>query len=174
MMIDHGKMRVLLLENIHPEAVSRLESEGYLVETVRGALDEAELIERIPGVTPARHPLQDARSPPRSCSAADSLAAIGAFCIGTDQIDLAAAAGAGIAVFNAPFSNTRSVVELAIAEIIAMTRRLTEKNALMHAGVWDKAADGSHEVRGRTLGIVGYGNIGTQLSVLAENLGMHV
>ncbi len=77
-------------------------------------------------------------------------------------------------MFNAPFSNTRSVVELAIAEIIAMTRRLTEKNALMHDGVWDKSADGAHEVRGRTLGIVGYGNIGTQLSVLAENLGMQV
>jgi D-3-phosphoglycerate dehydrogenase len=110
----------------------------------------------------------------RVLEAADSLVAVGAFCIGTDQIDLAAASQAGIAVFNAPFSNTRSVVELALAEIIAMTRRLTEKNAAMHNGVWDKAADGSHEVRGRRLGIVGYGNIGTQLSVLAENLGMHV
>jgi D-3-phosphoglycerate dehydrogenase len=99
---------------------------------------------------------------------------IGAFCIGTNQIDLAAASDRGVAVFNAPFSNTRSVVELAIAEIISMTRRLTEKNALMHAGVWDKSADGAHEVRGRTLGIIGYGNIGTQLSVLAENLGMRV
>jgi D-3-phosphoglycerate dehydrogenase len=107
-------------------------------------------------------------------AAAPDLLAIGAFCIGTDQIDLPAASAAGIAVFNAPFSNTRSVVELALAEIIAMTRRLTEKNAGMHAGVWDKAAEGSHEVRGRTLGIVGYGNIGTQLSVLAENLGMSV
>ena len=100
--------------------------------------------------------------------------AVGAFCIGTDQVDLAAAAAAGVPVFNAPFSNTRSVVELAVAEIIALTRRLTEKNAAMHAGVWDKAAEGSHEVRGRNLGIVGYGNIGTQLSVLAENLGMRV
>ena len=106
--------------------------------------------------------------------AAPHLIAIGAFCIGTNQIDLVAASERGVAVFNAPFSNTRSVVELAISEIIALTRRLTEKNASMHQGVWDKSAVGAHEVRGRTLGIVGYGNIGTQLSVLAENLGMKV
>jgi D-3-phosphoglycerate dehydrogenase len=107
-------------------------------------------------------------------AALPDLVSVGAFCIGTNQIDLAAASARGVTVFNAPFSNTRSVVELAIAEIISMTRRLTEKNALMHDGVWDKSADGAHEVRGRTLGIVGYGNIGTQLSVLAENLGMRV
>ena len=172
-MIDQAKVRVLLLENIHADAVSRLESEGYQVESVAGALDETELIERIEGVQ-----LLGIRSKTqvtgKVIDAADSLIAVGAFCIGTDQIDLGAASRAGVAVFNAPFSNTRSVVELALAEIIAMTRRLTEKNAAMHAGVWDKAADGSHEVRGRRLGIVGYGNIGTQLSVLAENLGMHV
>src|SRR6202042_102821 len=98
------------------------------------------------------------------------LVAVGAFCIGTNQINLAAAAQRGVAVFNAPFSNTRSVVELAIAEIIALTRRLTDKNAAMHAGTWDKSASGAHEVRGRRLGIVGYGNIGIQLSVIAENL----
>jgi D-3-phosphoglycerate dehydrogenase / 2-oxoglutarate reductase len=168
-----GKVRVLLLENIHPDAVTRLESEGYLVECQSGALDEDELIERVDGVQ-----LLGIRSKTkvtaRVLEAAPHLAAIGAFCIGTDQIDLAAASRAGVAVFNAPFSNTRSVVELALAEIIAMTRRLTEKNAAMHNGVWDKAADGSHEVRGRSLGIVGYGNIGTQLSVLAEALGMRV
>jgi D-3-phosphoglycerate dehydrogenase / 2-oxoglutarate reductase len=172
-MIDQAKVRVLLLENIHPDAVSRLESEGFHVESVSTALDEAELIERVEGV----HLLgirSKTRVTAKVLAAADRLVAIGAFCIGTDQIDLAAASQAGIAVFNAPFSNTRSVVELALAEIIAMTRRLTEKNAKMHEGVWDKAADGSHEVRGRHLGIVGYGNIGTQLSVLAENLGMHV
>ncbi len=172
-MIDQAKVRVLLLESIHPDAVSRLEAEGYQVESVRNALDEIELAERIQGVQ-----LLGIRSKTRVTAkvleAADSLVAIGAFCIGTDQIDLAGASQAGIAVFNAPFSNTRSVVELALAEIIAMTRRLTEKNELMHQGVWDKAANGSHEVRGRRLGIVGYGNIGTQLSVLAENLGMHV
>jgi D-3-phosphoglycerate dehydrogenase / 2-oxoglutarate reductase len=172
-MTGDGKIRALLLENIHPEAVTRLESEGFLVETTRGGLDEDELIERIAGVT-----LLGIRSKTqvsaRVLRAADRLASIGAFCIGTDQIDLAAAAGEGIAVFNAPFSNTRSVVELAVSEIIALTRRLTEKNSAMHAGVWNKDADGAHEVRGRTLGIVGYGNIGTQLSVLAENLGMQV
>ncbi|MCO8272701.1 phosphoglycerate dehydrogenase [Actinoplanes sp. TRM 88003] len=166
-------MRVLLLESIHPDAVSRLESAGYEVESVRNALDESELIERIRGV----HLLgirSKTKVTAKALEAADSLLAIGAFCIGTDQIDLTAASANGIAVFNAPFSNTRSVVELAIAEIISMTRRLTEKNALMHAGVWDKSADGAHEIRGRRLGIIGYGNIGTQLSVLAENLGMYV
>jgi D-3-phosphoglycerate dehydrogenase len=172
-MAHDGKTRVLLLENIHHEAVTRLESEGFVVETVGGALDEGELIDRLPGV----HLLgirSKTQVTARALRAADRLAAIGAFCIGTDQIDLAVAAGSGVAVFNAPFSNTRSVVELALAEIISLTRRLTEKNAAMHAGVWNKDADGSHEVRGRTLGIVGYGNIGTQLSVLAENLGMRV
>jgi D-3-phosphoglycerate dehydrogenase len=167
------EVRVLLLEGIHPDAVSRLKSEGYEVDAVGRALDEDELTERLRGVH-----LLGIRSKTQvsaaALAAAPDLRAIGAFCIGTDQIDLDAAAAGGVAVFNAPFSNTRSVVELAIAEIIAMTRRLTEKNAKMHEGVWDKAADGSHEVRGRNLGIVGYGNIGTQLSVLAENLGMRV
>ena len=173
MMIDQAKVRVLLLESIHRDAVSRLEAEGYSVESVRNALDESELLERIPGV----HLLgirSKTKVTAKVLEAADSLVAVGAFCIGTDQIDLGAASHTGVAVFNAPFSNTRSVVELALAEIIALTRRLTEKNAGMHAGVWDKAAEGSHEVRGRALGIVGYGNIGTQLSVLAENLGMTV
>jgi D-3-phosphoglycerate dehydrogenase len=173
MMTDQATVRVLLLESIHRDAVSRLEAEGFHVESVRNALDEAELIERIPGVH-----LLGVRSKSevtaRVLETADSLVAVGAFCIGTDQIDLAAAAGRGVAVFNAPFSNTRSVVELAIAEIIMMTRRLTEKNALLHNGVWDKSAVGAHEIRGRRLGIIGYGNIGTQLSVLAENLGMRV
>ncbi|GIM96972.1 phosphoglycerate dehydrogenase [Paractinoplanes toevensis] len=172
-MIDQAKVRVLLLESIHRDAVTRLEAEGYSVESVRNALDEAELIERIQGV----HLLgirSKTQVTAKVLEAADSLVAVGAFCIGTDQIDLHAASAAGVAVFNAPFSNTRSVVELAIGEIIAMTRRLTEKNTLMHQGVWDKSADGAHEIRGRRLGIIGYGNIGTQLSVLAENLGMHV
>ncbi|GGJ86994.1 D-3-phosphoglycerate dehydrogenase [Pilimelia anulata] len=172
-MIDDGKVRVLLLESIHTEAVARLEAEGYLVESLRNALDEAELIERIAGV----HLLgvrSKTRVSARALAAAPQLVAVGAFCIGTDQIDLAEASRAGVAVFNAPFSNTRSVVELALAEIIVLTRRLTEKNAAMHAGVWDKAADGSHEIRGRALGIVGYGNIGAQLSVLAESVGMRV
>jgi D-3-phosphoglycerate dehydrogenase len=165
--------RALLLEGIHPDAVSRLEADGYQVEALGRALDEEELIARIGGVD-----LLGVRSKTkvgaRAIAAGTRLQAIGAFCIGTDGIDLAAAAAAGVAVFNAPYSNTRSVVELAVAEIIALTRRLTEKNSGMHNGVWDKAAEGSHEVRSRSLGIVGYGNIGTQLSVLAENLGMRV
>jgi D-3-phosphoglycerate dehydrogenase len=172
-MIDQPKVRVLLLESIHPDAVTRLETEGFEVESLRNALDETELIERIEGV----HLLgirSKTKVTAKVIESAESLVAVGAFCIGTDQIDLGATSAAGVAVFNAPFSNTRSVVELAIAEIIAMTRRLTEKNTLMHSGVWDKSADGAHEIRGRRLGIVGYGNIGTQLSVLAENLGMHV
>jgi D-3-phosphoglycerate dehydrogenase len=166
-------VRVLLLEQIHTDAEEILRSSGFEVESVARALDEGELVERIGGVSllGIRSKTQVTR---RVLEAADQLVAIGAFCIGTNQIDLGGASERGVTVFNAPFSNTRSVVELAISEIIAMTRRLTEKNALMHAGVWDKSADGAHEVRGRTLGIVGYGNIGTQLSVLAENLGMKV
>jgi D-3-phosphoglycerate dehydrogenase len=166
-------LRALLLEQIHPDGVEILTSAGYDVTTVDRAMDEDELVAALPGVH-----LLGIRSKTnvtaRVLESAPDLVAVGAFCIGTNQIDLAAAAERGVAVFNAPFSNTRSVVELAIAEIISLTRRLTEKNEGMHAGVWDKSADGSHEVRGRTLGIVGYGNIGTQLSVLAENLGMRV
>jgi D-3-phosphoglycerate dehydrogenase / 2-oxoglutarate reductase len=165
--------RVLLLEQIHPEAEQLLTEAGFHVRALDRALDEDDLIAEIAGVS-----LLGIRSKTnvsaRVLEAADELVAIGAFCIGTNQIDLVAASEHGVTVFNAPFSNTRSVVELAIAEIISMTRRLTDKNSLMHRGVWDKSADGAHEVRGRTLGIVGYGNIGTQLSVLAENLGMRV
>ena len=150
-----------------------LSAAGVDVELFDAALDEAGLVRRLPGVA-----LLGIRSKTevteRALDAADRLLSVGAFCIGTNQIDLAAASARGIAVFNAPFSNTRSVVELALAEIIALTRDLTGKNTRMHAGVWDKSAEGSHELRGRRLGIVGYGNIGTQLSVLAENLGMTV
>ncbi|MCW2542107.1 MAG: putative 2-hydroxyacid dehydrogenase [Frankiales bacterium] len=166
-------VRVLLLEQIHPDAIARLQSCGYDVTALDRALDEDELIEAIADVQ-----LLGIRSKTqvteRVIAAAPNLISIGAFCIGTNQIDLLAATTHGVTVFNAPFSNTRSVVELAISELIALTRGLTGKNASMHAGVWDKSADGAHEVRGRTLGIVGYGNIGTQLSVLAENLGMRV
>jgi D-3-phosphoglycerate dehydrogenase len=167
------QIRILLLENIHPDATARLVKDGYQVETRAKALDSDELIAAIGGV----HVLgirSGTHVTERVLASAPDLLAVGAFCIGTNQIDLAAASRRGIAVFNAPFSNTRSVVELALAEIIAMTRRLTDKNAQMHAGVWDKSAAGSHEVRGRRLGIVGFGNIGGQLSVLAENLGMSV
>jgi D-3-phosphoglycerate dehydrogenase len=166
-------LKALLLENIHPQGREILESTGFEVVTRSGALDEAELAAALDGVH-----LLGIRSKTQVTAevleSAGDLLAIGAYCIGTNQIDVRTAAGRGIAVFNAPFSNTRSVVELAISEIIALTRRLTEFDKQMHAGVWNKSAAGAHEVRGRTLGIVGYGNIGTQLSVLAENLGMSV
>src|SRR6478672_748948 len=165
--------RALLLENIHPDARARLAKDGCQVDTLPRALAEEELVSAVDGVQ-----LLGIRSgthvTERVLDAAPGLLAIGAFCIGVNQIDVAAAARRGVAVFNAPFSNTRSVVELALAEIIALTRRLTDKNRQMHAGEWDKSAAGSHEVRGRRLGIVGYGNIGGQLSVLAEALGMTV
>jgi D-3-phosphoglycerate dehydrogenase len=165
--------RALLLETVHPDAVGIFESDGIVVETVDRALDPAELVSRLAGVD-----LLGIRSKTdvtgEVLEAAPDLLAIGAFCIGTNQIDLSAASARGVAVFNAPFSNTRSVVELALAEIIALTRRLTQKNSDLHAGVWDKSASGAHEVRGRRVGIVGYGNIGAQLSVLAEALGMSV
>jgi len=163
----------LLLESIHPDAETALRASGCAVTTLDRALDEDELIERLDGV----HVLgvrSKTNVTERVFEATPDLLAVGAFCIGTNQIDLHAASARGVAAFNAPFSNTRSVVELALAEIIALTRRLTEKDRAMHDGVWDKSAEGLHEVRGRRLGIVGYGNIGTQLSVLAENLGMSV
>jgi D-3-phosphoglycerate dehydrogenase len=171
--VTQPPVRALLLEAIHPDAEASLIEAGFEVTTVGHALDEDELVEAVGDVA-----LLGLRSKThltaRVLDAAPRLVAVGAFCIGTNQIDLAAASEHGVTVFNAPYSNTRSVVELALAEVISMTRRLTEKNAKMHDGVWDKSAAGSHEVRGRTLGIIGYGNIGTQLSVLAENLGMRV
>ena len=169
---DHD-IRVLLLENIHADGAEFLRAQGYQVETRTGALGEDELIEAVQGVH-----LLGIRSTTyvteRVLEQAPDLLSIGAFCIGTNQIDLKAAAARGVAVFNAPYSNTRSVVELAIGEIISLARRLNEKTNDMHAGVWNKSAQGSHEIRGRKLGIVGYGNIGSQLSVIAEALGMQV
>ena len=166
-------MKVLLLENIHPVAVEILESRGFEVELRTGSLSEDELVTALPGV----HLLgirSNTHITERVLDAATDLLAVGCFCIGTNQVDLVAAAQRGIALFNAPYSNKRSVVELVIAEIISLARRLPEKTQKMHDGVWDKSAKGSHEVRGRTLGIVGYGNIGTQLSNLAEALGLRV
>jgi D-3-phosphoglycerate dehydrogenase / 2-oxoglutarate reductase len=171
--LPQGFLRALLLENIHADAVSLLAETGAHVERLNHALDERELAQRLAGV----HLLGIRSKTDVSAAvldAASELLAVGAFCIGTNQIDLTAASERGIAVFNAPFSNTRSVVELALAEIIALTRRLTQKSTDMHAGIWDKSAAGAHEIRGRRLGIVGYGNIGAQLSVLAESLGMSV
>jgi D-3-phosphoglycerate dehydrogenase len=168
-----GRARALLLENIHPDAEAALSAAGFSVETLPRALGEDELCERV-----AEIEMLGIRSrtqiTERVLASAPNLIVIGAFCIGTNQIDLSAATHRGVAVFNAPFSNTRSVVELAIAEMISLTRRLTDKSTAMHAGIWDKSAAGSHEIRGRSLGIVGYGNIGSQLSVVAESLGMRV
>jgi D-3-phosphoglycerate dehydrogenase len=167
------RRRALLLENIHPGAGELLREAGFDVETARRAMDENQLADKLVDID-----LLGIRSRTLVTEAvldkSPRLLAVGAFCIGTNQIDLGAASRRGVAVFNAPFSNTRSVVELVIAEIIALTRRLADKNAEMHAGVWSKSAAGAHEVRGRRLGVVGYGNIGSQLSVLAENLGMSV
>ncbi len=172
-MVSAAPLRALLLEDIHADAAALLRAAGYDVEQLTRALEGDELIKRLEGV--AMLGIRSKTTVTASVlQASPDLLAVGAFCIGTNQVDLAAASATGVAVFNAPFSNTRSVVELAVSEIIALTRRLTVKDALMHKGVWDKSANGSHEVRGRTLGIVGYGNIGSQLSVLAEALGMSV
>ena len=166
-------MKVVLLENIHPVAADAFRRAGFEVDARRGSLREDELRDQLSGVS-----LLGIRSnttiTPRVLEAAKDLLAVGCFCIGTNQVDLADAADRGVAVFNAPFSNTRSVVELVLGEIVALARRLTEKTQRMHDGIWDKSAKGSHEVRGRTLGIVGYGNIGTQLSNVAEAVGLRV
>ncbi|MPQ97312.1 phosphoglycerate dehydrogenase [Modestobacter sp. I12A-02628] len=165
--------KALLLENIDPVATDLLGAAGYEVERLREALGEDDLVAALDGVDllGIRSQTQVTADVLRRCP---GLTAVGAFCIGTNQVDLAAAAAAGVAVFNAPYSNTRSVVELALAEIICLARRLVDRDRSLHAGTWDKSAAGSHEVRGRTIGIVGYGNIGSQLSVLAEALGMRV
>jgi D-3-phosphoglycerate dehydrogenase len=166
-------VRALLLENLAPQATQILEAAGIAVENHVGAMDEDELIAELQGVQ-----LLGIRSKTqlteRVIAACPDLIAVGAFSIGTNQIDLAAAARRGIAAFNAPFSNTRSVVEMAVSEMISLTRRLPDHNRNLHNGVWSKSAAGAHEIRGRTLGIVGYGNIGSQLSVIAEALGMNV
>jgi len=168
-----NRIKVLLLENPDARAAELFRQEGYQVEEMRGGLDEEELMARIEGVS-----ILGIRSKtqvtPRVLAAANRLIAIGAFCIGTNQIALAEAMGRGVAVFNAPFSNTRSVVELTLGEIIVLARRIPEKNPKMHRGEWDKSASGSFEIRGKKLGIVGYGNIGSQLSVVAEAVGMQV
>lgn len=168
-----NRIKILLLENIHPDALERLENDGYSVELVSTALSESELIERIKGV----HVLgirSKTKVTKAVLDAADKLLAIGAFCIGTTQIDLEACKMSGVVVFNAPYSNTRSVVELALGQIVMLMRSTFQRSSEMHAGVWNKTAAGSREVRGKTLGIVGYGNIGKQLSVLAEAIGMKV
>lgn len=165
--------RVLLLESPHKVADDIFTKGGVEVKRISGSLDESELVRALEGVEYLG--IRSKTTVTRAVvEAHPQLQAIGAFCIGTNQIDLRAATELGISVFNAPYSNTRSVVELAIGEIIDLSRRVTVKNSRLHRGLWDKSADGAHEVRGHTLGIIGYGNIGTQLSVLAEAMGLNV
>ncbi|MFW5700205.1 MAG: phosphoglycerate dehydrogenase [Cyclobacteriaceae bacterium] len=168
-----NRISVLLLENVHPRAVNMLRKEGYQVQIHASGLDEDELCEKIKNVS-----ILGIRSKTQVTNkvveSANRLIAIGAFCIGTNQIDLEACSKKGVAVFNAPFSNTRSVVELVIGEIIMLMRNLPDKIMAMHQRHWNKSAKDSFEIRGKKLGIIGYGNIGAQLSVLAESMGMQV
>lgn len=168
------KIKILLLENIHPDAIENFKKSGYKqLEIIPGAMEEAQLIKAIKGVH-----ILGIRSKTKITSDviahADKLLAIGCFCIGVNQVDLKAASERGIAVFNSPYSNTRSVAELVIAESIMLMRRVPQKNQAAHRGIWLKEATGSNEVRGKTIGIIGYGHIGSQVSVLAEHLGMQV
>src|SRR3954454_19914544 len=168
-----SEIKILLLENIHPVATAAFAAEGFKVENVKSALPEAELIERIADV----HVLgirSKSQITPAILDAGKRLLAVGAFCIGTNQIKLRHANQRGVPVFNAPFSNTRSVAELIIAEIVMLSRHLGDRSREVHDGRWRKVASGSHEVRGRTIGIIGYGHIGSQVGVLAESFGMRV
>lgn len=172
--LEKSKIRFLLLEGVHQTAVDTLKESGYSnIEYLKTALTEDELIEKIKGVhfIGIRSRTQLTR---RVFEAANKLVSVGCFCIGTNQVDLEAAEEHGVVVFNAPYSNTRSVAELVLAEAIMLLRGIPEKNAACHRGGWIKSAVGSYEARGKTLGIIGYGSIGSQVSVLAESLGMKV
>ncbi|BBN82701.1 D-3-phosphoglycerate dehydrogenase [Pseudoalteromonas sp. A25] len=168
------KIKILLLEGVHQSAVETLKRNGYSnIDYVKTSLPENDLKERIKdahfvGIRSRTH-LTDA-----VLNAAEKLVAVGCFCIGTNQVDLQAARERGIAVFNAPFSNTRSVAELVLGEILLLLRGIPQRNAMAHRGEWFKSAIGSYEARGKTLGIIGYGHIGTQLGIMAENIGMKV
>jgi D-3-phosphoglycerate dehydrogenase / 2-oxoglutarate reductase len=169
-----SKIKFLLLEGVHPSAVATLNAQGYTnIDYLKTALDENALIERIQDAhfVGLRSRTQLTR---RVFENAPKLIAAGCFCIGTNQVDLKAAQEHGVAVFNAPYSNTRSVAELVLAEAILLLRNIPQKNMICHRGGWDKSAIGSFECRGKTLGLVGYGSIGSQTSVLAESLGMKV
>ncbi|QIZ75645.1 phosphoglycerate dehydrogenase [Ferrimonas lipolytica] len=172
--LDKNKIKVLLLEGVHPRALSVFNDAGYHnVEQLKGSMSQQELQEKVKDVhfigIRSRTQLTD-----EIIGAANKLAAIGCFCIGTNQVNLSSAEIAGVPVFNAPFSNTRSVAELVLGQILLLLRGIPEKNALAHRGIWQKTATASYEARGKILGIVGYGHIGTQLGVLAEGLGMQV
>ncbi len=171
--LEKNRIKVLLLEGLHPLAIDRMTEEGYVVEAHNRAFDEEELLEAIPNV----HVLgirSKTLITEKILERAENLLAVGAFCIGTNQVDIDAACERAVPVFNAPYSNTRSVAELVIAEIIMLFRGLFDKIRQAHGGRWKKSAQGSEEVRNKTLGIVGYGHIGRQVSVLAEALGMRV
>ena len=172
--MNQTKFRVLLVENIHPVAKSELEALGYEVDTLSHAPDEDELLRILPNYTAIgiRSKTEITDRVLKACG--QELVSIGCFCIGTNQVDLVSAKNHGVAVFNAPYSNTRSVAELVIAEMISLSRQLGDRNTKAHRGEWMKSAEGSREVRGKTLGIVGYGHIGTQVSILAEALGLKV
>ena len=168
------KIKILLLEGLHQSAVQSFKNQGYSnIEYLKTSLPEDELIERIKDVhfigIRSRTQLTE-----KVLAAADKLVAIGCFCIGTNQVDLTAALTRAIPVFNAPFSNTRSVAELVLGQIIMLLRGIPQRNAAAHRGEWQKTANNSFEARGKTLGIIGYGHIGTQLSIMAENIGMRV
>ncbi len=169
-----SKIKILLLENISDSAVEELKQSGYAeIKKLSGALSEADLMEEIRGV----HILgirSKTQVTENVIANADKLLAIGAFCIGVNQVNLKAATEKGIAVFNAPYSNTRSVAELVIGLCVILIRKITDKNTAAHKGVWLKEAKGAFELRGKTLGIIGYGNIGSQVSVMAEALGLNV
>lgn len=168
-----NQIQVLLLEGIHPDAVSSFEQEGYKVVRHTHALSESELLQSIENVSILGIRSQSQVSA-KVLKSAKRLHAVGAYCIGTNQIDLIEAARVGTVCFNAPYSNTRSVVELTLGEMIMLARGVFDKSQNMHRGIWEKSADGAIELRGKTLGIVGYGNIGSQLSILAQNMGMDV
>ena len=165
--------KVLLLENIHPIARDLFLKAGFQVDTLKGALTEAELIQKVPG-----YDVLGIRSKtfltPHFFESVKSVTTVGCFCVGTNQVDLTAARANGVVVFNAPFSNTRSVAEMVLAEIVMLSRKLGTRNNEMHQGIWNKSSVQCFEVRGKTLGIIGYGNIGSQVSYLAEAFGMRV
>ena len=173
--LDKAKIKILLLEGVHQSAVEAFREDGYSnIEYHPKSLAEPDLFAAAARRALHRHPLGHAFDRARSSSARTRLTGIGCFCIGTNQVDLEAAQDRGIPVFNAPFSNTRSVAELVLAEIIMLLRGIPYRNAAAHRGGWIKTAAGSREARGKKLGIVGYGHIGTQIGVLAETLGMQV
>jgi len=172
-MIPKPDIKILLLENVHPVATEAFNAAGFHVENVKGSISEDELVARVRDVQVVGL-RSKTRITPRVLDNAKNLLSVGAFCIGTNQIATTHANTCGIPVFNAPFSNTRSVAELIMAEIVMLARQLGDRSREVHDGVWKKIADGCHEIRGKTIGIIGYGHIGSQIGVLAEAFGMRV